>query len=251
MSKTLSQREFGANVAHYFSSKPHASGRSLDRLIELTDPKPEWHMLDIATGGGHVAYSFAPRVARVWATDVTDEMLRFVREETVRRQLGNVRLAFAQAEALPFEDGIFDLVTCRIAPHHFESIDVFLDEARRVLKPSGRFALVDNMVPDGVVGTYINALDRLRDPSHRRALSLDGWRAALQAHRFVILHEEQLSKRIEFASWASRHDAWMRSLLEALIVETSPSVAAYLDARSQEGGLYFRQDEALFIAGGS
>jgi ubiquinone/menaquinone biosynthesis C-methylase UbiE len=69
-------------------------------------------------------------------------MLQLVREEIVRRQLGNVRLAFAQAEALPFEDATFDLVTCRIAPHHFENIDVFLDEAQRVLKPSGHFALL-------------------------------------------------------------------------------------------------------------
>jgi hypothetical protein len=106
------------------------------------------------------------------------------------------------------------------------------------------------MVPDGVVGTYINALDRLRDPSHRRALSMDEWRAALRAHHFEILHEEQLSKRIELASWAGRHDPFMRSLLEALIVETSPSVAVYLDAGSQEDRLYFRQDEALFIARG-
>jgi hypothetical protein len=66
MSKTLAQREFGANIAHYFASKPHASGRSLDRLIELTDPQPEWRMLDIAAGGGRVAYFFAPKVARVW-----------------------------------------------------------------------------------------------------------------------------------------------------------------------------------------
>ena len=83
-------------------------------------------MLDVATGGGHVAYTFAPHVGRVWATDITQEMLDLVKGEAEKRGLANVRTTYAKAEALPFEDGTFDLVTCRIAPHHFDSIPEFL-----------------------------------------------------------------------------------------------------------------------------
>src|SRR3954447_11109777 len=122
MSKSLAQEHFGRTAAHYLTSKPHAQGRSLERLVTLTEPRPDWHVLDVATGAGHTAYAFAPRVTRVWATDITDEMLDVVRGESKKRGLANMRIAHARAEALPFDDATFDLVTSRIAPHHFDSI---------------------------------------------------------------------------------------------------------------------------------
>src|ERR1043166_5636489 len=126
MNKTLVQEQFGKTAASYLTSAPHAKGASLERLIALTSPQKTWRGLDVATGGGHVAYTFAPHVERMWATDITQEMLDRVRGEAQRRALANIRPAYAKAEALPFEDASFDLVTCRIAPHHFDSIPDFL-----------------------------------------------------------------------------------------------------------------------------
>ena len=180
MNKSLVQEEFGKTAGSYLTSKPHALGKSLERLVALTSPQKGWHVLDVATGGGHVAYVFAPHVARVWATDITQEMLDMVKSEAQKRGLSNVRTAYAKAEAMPFEDASFDLVTCRIAPHHFDSIPDFLGEVHRVLKPNGLFALVDNVVPEGSVGDYINAFERFRDPSHLRAWTMQEWRDALK-----------------------------------------------------------------------
>src|SRR5499427_7045207 len=98
MSKTLVQEQFGKTAAHYLTSKPHAVGKSLERLVALTSPQKSWRVLDIATGGGHVAYTFAPHVARVWATDITQEMLNVVREQVGKRALANLRVAYAKAE---------------------------------------------------------------------------------------------------------------------------------------------------------
>src|SRR4029078_3466196 len=197
MSKTLVQEQFGKTAAHYLTSKPHAKGKSLERLVELTSPKKDWRALDVATGGGPVAYTFAPHVARVWATDITQEMLDMVKAEAHKRGLANIRTAYAKAEALPFEDASFDLVTCRIAPHHFDSIPEFLSEVHRVLKPNGIFAVVDNVVPDGNVGDYINAFERFRDPSHLRAWTMEEWRAALKSAGFPVGHAAQLYKRMD------------------------------------------------------
>jgi ubiquinone/menaquinone biosynthesis C-methylase UbiE len=68
MAQSLSQAQFGQNAAEYLTSRPHAQGKSLDRMVALARPQPHWHMLDVATGAGHTAYAFAPHVARVWAT---------------------------------------------------------------------------------------------------------------------------------------------------------------------------------------
>ncbi|MEP7032244.1 MAG: methyltransferase domain-containing protein, partial [Pseudolabrys sp.] len=217
MNKTLVQEQFGKTAAHYLTSKPHALGKSLERLVDLTKPQKNWRVLDVATGGGHVAYVFAPHVERVWATDITQEMLDQVKAEASKRGLTNVRTTYAKAEALPFEDDSFDLVTCRIAPHHFDSIPEFIAEVHRVLKPTGQFALVDNVVPAGAVGDYINAFERLRDPSHLRAWTMDEWRDALKAKGFAIGHEEQIYKQMEFKSWAQRYDDTMKALLRAML----------------------------------
>jgi ubiquinone/menaquinone biosynthesis C-methylase UbiE len=247
MAKSVVQQQFGATAAHYLTSKPHAQGQSLARLVERVEPKPAWQVLDVATGAGHTAYAFAPHVARVWATDITEEMLALVRHEVVRRQLANVGTLYAKAESLPLRDSIVDLVTCRIAPHHFDSIPAFLEESRRVLKPDGRFGLVDNVVPPGSVGDYINALERLRDPSHLRAWTMEQWHTALERCGFAVVHHEMLSKSIEFQSWAGRHDATMQELLRAMLKETSPAVKEAL-APTDAGPLGFRLSEGLFIA---
>ena len=248
MATSRVQEQFGANAAFYLTHAPHAQGDSLKRLVALTQPQPDWHMLDIATGGGHVAYAFAPHVARVWATDITDAMLDQVRAEVHKRKLANVRVALAKAEALPFEDASFELVTCRVAPHHFESIAAFLAEAHRVLKPDGILAIVDNVVPPGSVGDYVNAFERFRDPSHLRAWTIEEWRPAFAAAGFVLTHEEELSKRLDLATWAGRHDATMQAFLRAMLTEATPAVRAFFVPEEKAGALSFRLSEALFIA---
>lgn len=248
MNTSLSQAAFGQNAAEYLTSKPHAQGQSLERMVALARPQPHWHALDIATGAGHTAYAFAPHVARQWATDITDEMLKLVRGEVAKRKLANMRVAHANAEALPFEDASFDLVTCRVAPHHFDSIAAFLDEARRVLKPDGTLVLVDNVVPAGSVGDFVNAFERFRDPSHLRAWIVEEWRDALAKHGFRIAHEEVLSKEMDFGYWAGRHNADMQRFLRAMLHETTPAVQAFFDAKETGGKLTFWLREALFIA---
>jgi len=88
----------------------------------------------------------------------------------------------------------------------------------------------------------------LRDPSHLRAWTMEEWRTGLAAHRFAILHEESISKPIEFASWASRHDATMQALLKAMLVEITPAVKAFLRPKETGGKLTFHLHEGLFIA---
>lgn len=248
MIKTLVQEQFGKTAAHYLTSKPHAQGKSLERLVALTQPRSDWRVLDVATGGGHAAYTFAPHVARVWATDITQEMLDMVTAEAAKRGLANLRTAYAKAEALPFEEESFDLVTCRIAPHHFDSIPLFLAEVNRVLKKSATLALVDNVVPAGSVGDYINAFERLRDPSHLRAWTMQEWRDALKTTGFAIDHEEQIGKTMEFKSWAQRYDAVMQALLRAMLTQVTPEVKAVLEPQGDGDALTFRLCEGLFIA---
>src|SRR5215470_294419 len=148
MNKALVQQQFGAHAAAYATSTVHAKGASLGRLVELVEPQPAWQALDVATGAGHTAAAIAPHVARVIASDLTEEMLREAAKLAAAKGFANMETARADAEALPFEDQRFDLVTCRIAAHHFPDVPTFVGEVWRTLKAGGTFALVDNIAPD-------------------------------------------------------------------------------------------------------
>ena len=142
MSKDQVRQQFGANAAAYVSSPTHAQGASLARLVELADPRSEWRVLDVATATGHTALAFAPRVAAVVGLDLTPEMLPLAARLAEERGATNVAFTVGDVDDLPF-GGAFDLVTCRIAPHHFADIGRFLIETTRVLRPGGLLAVVD------------------------------------------------------------------------------------------------------------
>ena len=262
MTKSLVQRQFGAHAAAYATSVVHAKGASLNRLVELVKPDRHWHALDIATGAGHTAAAFAPHVARAIASDITDEMLDEARKLALAKGLTNMEAVSADAEALPFQDGQFDLVTCRIAPHHFPDIPTFVSEVQRVLKPGGTFALVDNIAPDtestpGFSNSELrdasltyNAFEKIRDPSHSRCLGLAEWSEVLTDTGFEVVHKERLGKDMEFQPWAERlgADAATIERLSAMLTEAAPALKAFLKPRLEGDSLWFTLDEAIVIA---
>lgn len=133
--KALNRAQFGTHAEAYVESPDHAGSESLDRLLETVAPQPHWQMLDVATGGGHTALAFAPHVARVVASDLTPAMVQAAARHAAARGITNVVFQVADAEALPFPDASFDLVTCRVAPHHFPNVARFVREAARVVRP--------------------------------------------------------------------------------------------------------------------
>lgn len=233
------------------TSAHHVKGESLDRLVALCAPRADWCALDIATGGGHTALAFAPHVREVLATDLTPEMLQAAESFIRSRGVTNVRFREADATALPFEDAEFDLVTCRIAPHHFSDCARFVQEMARVVRPGGVAAVVDNVVPESAEAAgYINRLEKIRDPSHSRALSEREWVALFRSAGFETFAVERFRKALGFELWAGMKslDAAMRARLRGMLVNAPSEAREALAPEDKEGVLRFYLDEIL-IAG--
>jgi ubiquinone/menaquinone biosynthesis C-methylase UbiE len=245
MDKALVKEQFGANAAEYVTSVPHARGKSLPRLLELTQPQPDWMVLDVATGAGHTALTFAPQVAQVKATDITPQMLAQAELLAKERGLTNLVIEVADAEDLPYDEGSFDLVTCRIAPHHFGNVARFVQESFRVLKPGGMLAVVDNVVPSGPAGDYVNAFDKLRDPSHGRCLALQEWVDLFTEAGFQEAQAETLDKQMTFEIWAARHNAVMHRYLLAVLTQGPPAALAFLQPQTINNTTTFRLQEGI------
>jgi ubiquinone/menaquinone biosynthesis C-methylase UbiE len=260
MAGSLVQQKFGAAAADYAASSVHAKGESLARLVALVGPQRHWHVLDVATGAGHTALALAPHVAHVVASDITDPMLVEAARLAKERGLRNVETAHADASALPFPDRSFDLVTCRLAAHHFPDPAGFMSESWRVLKPGGAFALVDNISPDTdtlpgasreeayrTAADY-NAYEKLRDPSHGRCLSLAEWSALLTRTGFADIRSEHMDQDIAFEPWAQRMRCDAATVVRQRAMLAEPRLERFLRTRTTGDGLTFTLQEAIVVS---
>ena len=248
--KAKVQTQFGAAADGYATSDIHARGESLGILLELIKPRAEWQMLDVATGAGHTAMAFAPHVARVIATDLTEGMLAKTVELAAARGLANLETRPADAEALPFEESSFDLVTCRLAFHHFPNARQALAEFARVLKPGGLLGFTDNVVvPDKQAAGYYNAYEKLRDPSHNWVYPLVRLQAMFEQAGLQVEATRQIGKEFEFHEWADRQHvsaADKEKLLE-MMRHIPEALQPLFTPRWADGTLYFSLWEAVIV----
>jgi ubiquinone/menaquinone biosynthesis C-methylase UbiE len=141
----------------------------LERLLRAARCGPEDATLDVACGPGIVACAFA-RVARhSTGIDLTPAMLEQARKVQVEEGLTNMTWDRGDVTSLPYQDGQFDVVTCRYAFHHLPDPLVVLREMARVCRSGGRVVVAD-CCPSADRAEAYDTVERLRDPSHTRAL---------------------------------------------------------------------------------
>jgi SAM-dependent methyltransferase len=167
----------------YRTSQTHASGADLDLVVEWCAPAEGVTVLDVATGGGHVAR----RLREAGAEVVTVDMAPGMQPDVV-----------APADHLPFADSSFDVVACRIAAHHFPDALAAVKEMARVARD--RVVIEDNTF----TGENAEEADRLRDPSHVRKYSVGEWREFFAAAGLDVADEVTMVRDTDFADWLDR-----------------------------------------------
>ena len=167
----------------YRTSAVHAAGGDLDIVVEMCEPQPGVKVLDVATGGGHVAR----RLREAGAEVVTLDPAAGMQPDVV-----------APAEELPFADGSFDVVVSRLAAHHFTSIGDAVGEMARV---TSRLVVIDD---HDYVDEQTEQAEKLRDPSHVRAYSAGEWKDMLVDAGLEVSRVESFAMTIDFESWFAR-----------------------------------------------
>lgn len=201
------ESQFGRTADMYAVSE-HRTGSDLDALIEFAEPVSDDVVLDVATGAGHVALALAPLVSSVVAVDLATGMVDKARERGAEAGVSNLECRVADAERLPFEDESFDLVTCRIAAHHFVDIDAAIGEVARVLRPAGRYVVVDSMSPeDPELDGFLDAVERRRDRTHVRSYRRDEWMQLIDRAGLVVERVGSVRKSRSFEFWLERGGA--------------------------------------------
>jgi ubiquinone/menaquinone biosynthesis C-methylase UbiE len=247
----LVQSRFGAVAAEYLTSKVHASGQDLAWLVEAATLTGFERVLDVGTGAGHTAFALAPHSARVVALDLTRPMLEVAQNEGEVRQLTNISYLEGDAQAIPCEDGSFDVVACRKASHHFPRIRQAVQEWARVVKPGGKLLLVDSISPEEPeLDLFLHEIEILRDPSHVRSQRISEWRILLEGAGFVLNTVREWGIVLDVADWTQR----MRTppevvtVIEQRLRTASPATDACLRIEEHNGALTFTLP-TVFIVG--
>lgn len=244
------QQQFGKQAAHYVTSEIHAKGRDLEILLALSEAEKEDVVLDIATGGGHVANGFAKLVDQVVALDITENMLQ--EAEAFIRGNGHTNVTFVKgdAEQLPFPDASFSIVTCRIAPHHFSDIAAFAAESYRVLQENGKFLLIDNVAPElDKLDIFYNTVEKKRDNSHYRAWKKSEWISLLERSGFTVQQLVTFSKTFQFEKWCKQAGMQEkeRQELEQYMLQGDKQLEKHFHIEVQDGHISSFQCQAALI----
>jgi ubiquinone/menaquinone biosynthesis C-methylase UbiE len=167
----------------YRESATHATGDDLDLVVAWCEPGPGVTVLDVATGGGHVARRLREAGAQVVTVDAAP---------------GMEPDAIAPADHLPFADSSFDAVACRIAAHHFPNVLAALKEMARVARH--RVVICDNVF----VSESSEEGDRLRDPSHVRNYGVAEWHSFFELAGLRVAEETSMVRDTDFEDWLAR-----------------------------------------------
>ncbi len=179
-----------------------ASKQSLLWAASFMELSPGTVALDVAGGTGLMARTVAPQVQTVIVLDLTPAMLAQGRSAAASEGLHNVRFLRGDAEHLPFPDASFDITLSRFSLHHIPRTQEVVAEMARVTRPGGQVVVVDLVAPDSpeLVRSY-NRLEKLRDPSHTRALSAPELERLMAVPGLKLLRSGSLDTEVELENW--------------------------------------------------
>ncbi len=233
------ESQFGKQRARYGAGHILADVQDVDAARgHIAIPNPA-RVLDVAAGAGNTGLHLASLGHDVVLADSAAPMLDRVKEAAAARGL-SVETRQHPAETLPYAPETFDLVTCRVAPHHFSSPERFVQETSRVLVPGGWLLLIDGTVPDDEpeAEEWLHRVEKLRDPSHNRLLSPRKWQEMCARHALSIEWMEVAPFKQPDLDWyfeTASTPAANREEVRRLIATATPRIVAEYKIGEEDG----------------
>jgi ubiquinone/menaquinone biosynthesis C-methylase UbiE len=220
---------------------------ALNRIVQIAEAGPEDTVLDVACGPGLLACAFARVVQQATGIDITPAMLERARSIQQEQRLENVNWKSGDVYSLPYADQQFSIVVTRFSFHHLMNPLAALREMKRVCRNGGRVVVAD-MAPAAEKAETLNRMERLRDPSHVRAMPLDELRslfkrAALPMPRVEMYRVEGELEDLLERSFPNPGDTErIRRIFEDSLDDDELDLATH---RSSEGKIFYSYPVAV------
>jgi ubiquinone/menaquinone biosynthesis C-methylase UbiE len=241
--------QFTRQAAPFAAAAPIRNQEALDHIVQWAGAGPDDTVLDVACGPGLLACAFAKVAKHVTGIDMTPAMLEQACKTQQEQGLKNVSWQQGDVYFLPFPPSQFSIVSSRFVFHHLQDPLAALKEMKRVCKPGGKIAVAD-MAPQPAKADALNVAEKLRDPSHVRALPVDELRGLFQqagldtpqinSYRMEGELEDLLSRSFPNDGDADR----LRRIYDESISEN----ALDLNTRRADGKIFYSLPVAVLVA---
>ena len=243
--------QFTRQAGAFATAVPIRSEHALRLLVSACDAQPNDEALDVACGPGLVVCAFAEVVRSATGIDLTPAMLEQAKGLAASRNLTNVSFKTGDVNALPFDSASFSIVTSRYAVHHFVEPLRVLREMVRVCKPGGRVAVMDTIASDDPrKAEMFNRMEKLRDPSHARALTLSEMLNSFQQAGLLAatITPYKMTVELEGLLETSFPEDGNREVIREMIVTSLENDTLGVDTHTRDEKVYFSYPIAILVA---
>ncbi|HST79374.1 MAG TPA: methyltransferase domain-containing protein, partial [Verrucomicrobiae bacterium] len=233
-----------------FSQSPSVSNqKALELIVRSSEAGPVDTVLDVGCGPGLLACAFAREVRHVTGIDLTPAMLEQARKTAQEQQLTNVSWQQGDVMQLPYPSAHFSIVSSRFVFHHLEQPLIVLKEMVRVCKPSGRIVVAD-MAPAPEKADALNAEERLRDPSHVRALPEEELRELFANANLLepVVNHYRVECDLDDLLSRSFPNPGDQPTIRKMFADSIPANTMDLNTRMQDGKIYYSFPVAVLVA---
>jgi ubiquinone/menaquinone biosynthesis C-methylase UbiE len=241
--------QFTRQAAPFASAPAIRNEEALNRIVQWAGTGPDDTVLDVACGPGLLACAFARVAKHATGIDMTPAMLEQARKTEQEQGLKNVSWLPGNVYSLPFPPSQFSIVSSRFVFHHLQAPLAALNEMKRACKPGGRIVVAD-MAPVPEKADALNAAERLRDPSHVRALPVDELRGlftqvGLGAPQVTGYRMEGELEDLLSRSFPNEGDA---NRVRKIFADSLADDALDLNTRQENGKIYYSFPVAVLVA---
>ena len=189
-------------------------------IIKALNIKSNDVVLDVASGTGEPAFSIAAIASKgkVYATDLSEEMLAIARSYADERDINNIEFNVADVSDLPFKDNFFNKISCRMGLMFFPDMQLAANEMFRVCREGGKLAICVWAAPENndwstmmtnVLSKHIEIPQPSADaPGMFRCAKLGLVKQLFENAGFKNVKEEAVSGKLDFETaenyWLNR-----------------------------------------------
>lgn len=232
--------QFTKQAIPFKEMSQHSNHYGMNLMLKLSEPKQHDTVLDVACGPGIVSCEFAKLVRYVKGIDLTPAMIEQAKQLQKEKNLDNIEWEIGDVSTLPFQDNEFSIVVTRYSLHHMINPNRVIKEMYRVCKPGGKILVVD-VTPEKDKRELYNMVEKLRDPSHTEALTLDELRLLLESESIIDIKTEHhdLEMKLEDILNASFPNPEDKEKILTLFKNDVINNNLGMNSQNRDGKIYF------------
>jgi ubiquinone/menaquinone biosynthesis C-methylase UbiE len=222
---------------------------TFEKILSVVNVDESDVILDVACGSGLISIEFAKISSQVTGIDITPAMIQQAILLQQKNMLDNIKWDIHDiSENLPYPTGSFSIVASRFSFHHLLNPLSVLNEMNRVCAVGGQIVVIDTTPPPDKVDMF-NRVEKLRDPSHVKALTVLEFedlfkKAGLPVKRKAFYRMNFELEEHLLASFPNPEDV---NKIRQLLVEDTNKNLLGLESHFNGDKIYFSYPNSIFV----